>query len=115
MKKKSFLHHFQAPGHSDCMVYIFENGNERHVVFEDIGSGMSVTNATEQLAGEIVKEYKLDPEYCWFYETYRQFDHETFEEVDYTWVIKDGKWVASSPEWSEADNFKNIFLKYINK
>ena len=112
MKKKSFLHHFQAPSHSDCMVYVFENGDERHIVFEDIDSGMSVTNATEQLAGEIVNEYKLDPDYCWFYETYRQFDYETFEEVEYSWSKKDDFWVALNPIWKIADDFKNIFLKH---
>ena len=118
MKKRSFLHHFQSIGiRTDCcMVHIFENGNERHIVFEDIDGGMSVTNASEQIATEIVNEYKLDPDFCWFYETYQQFDYETFEEIEYNWVIGDKDvWTANSPVWKEDADFKNVFLKSIKK
>jgi len=114
---KSFLHHFRGFGihESDCMVHIIENDGKHFVLFEDIDSGTSVTNSSEQLAGEIVREYKLDPNNCRFFETYRQYDYDTFDEIEYTWkMLKLGEldmWHAKKPNWKPASEKKQLFSK----
>lgn len=96
---------------SKCMVYIKEVTNPRYgsttfVCFENMDEGTSITNASEQLASEIVQKYGLDPENTRFFETY---DREQIDEISYSWQDL----VASSPKWfpSEFDlahvfNFK---------
>jgi hypothetical protein len=118
--RKRFLHHFKGFGvnESDCFVYLLEDDGEYLILFEDIDSGTSVTNASEQIASEIVNDWKLDPENCRFFETYRQYDHETFDEIKYDWVsttkfTKDKPaliWMANNAKWTPALEEKKVFL-----
>jgi hypothetical protein len=99
------------------MVHMFEDDGDTFVIFEDIDSGTSVTNSSEQLASEIVNEYKLDKDNCRFFETYRQYDYETFDEIEYDWIcttkmIKDVSvtvWKAYYAKWKPAPQEKKIF------
>lgn len=87
---KHFKHNFRGYSvHlSVCNVYVHTEDDNHYVLFENIGEGTSVTNASEQLASEITKSLALDPEKCRFFETYREFDNDSFDEITYQW--KDG-------------------------
>lgn len=110
LKIKEFTHPFKPLFHreySTCYVRMYEVDGKTFILFEDIDGGLSVTNATEQLATEIVADNKLKSVDCRFFETYRQYDYETFDEITYTW--RDNK--AFNPVWKPAEEFRNIFLK----
>ena len=77
-----------------CGVYIIEEEGEIWIGFQNLGVGTSVTNASEQLATEIVEQEGLNPEICRFFEWYPEYDKEV-SEITYQW---DGK-VASNPQW----------------
>lgn len=105
-------HQFRGYGvfPSYCNVYIVNRGEYNYVLFEDLNDGTSVTNASEQLASEIVEDYDLDPTKCIFFETYSE-DLETFDEISYTWVNN----VAINPVWYPGkEEDKNIFLNEQN-
>lgn len=106
----NFVHTFKAQGRqsSSCFVKILSDDGEHMILFEDINSGMSVTNASEQLATEITEELQLNPDDCRFFETYQQYEYDTFDEVTYKW--KDGK--AYDASWKPApDEIKKTFLR----
>lgn len=110
MKIKEFTHPFKPPfrrDYSTCYIRTYEKDGKTFILFEDLGDGLSVTNAAEQLATELVEELKVKPEDCRFFETYREFDYESFDEITHTW--NDNK--ASKPVWKPAEEFKSIFLK----
>ena len=69
----SFIHTFKGFGNckSQCQVDIIEENGVKIVIFTDIGVGTSVTNASEQIATEIVNRLQLDPEATLFAERYR--------------------------------------------
>lgn len=111
--KKQFLHYFKGFGihPSHCYVKIFYDDGENFILFEDIDDGTSVTNASEQLASEIVNEYGFHPGDCRFFETYRQYDYETFDEITYHWESNDKGHVASNPSWKPGEQaLKDIFI-----
>jgi hypothetical protein len=102
---------------SRCNVMIFSDDGDHFICFENLGIGVSVTNASEMLATQIVAMQGFIPENCRFFETYREYDNETFDEIEYTWKSKagqDGKtyWEAQTPHWKPGQvEIKNIFLK----
>jgi len=120
-----FVHVFKGFGRvpSSCLVKIFSDDGETMICFIDLNDGTSVTNASEQLASEIVNEYHLDPYECKFFETYQQYDYETFDEIEYRWkkttgfknhgmVPVDFVWEAKEPDWRPADYyFKQLFTE----
>ena len=100
---------------SSCLIEMFNDDGETFICFVNTGDGTSVTNASEQLATEIVKEYGLDPENCRFFEVYKeynkydyQYDYDGFTEVTYTW--KNG--VAHDAQWKPAlEEIEKLFTK----
>lgn len=102
---QKFYHKFKGFGMnpSRILVKIFSDDGENLILFEDINEGTSVTNASEQLASEIVNKMGYDPEECSFFETYSQYNYEDFDEIKYTWSKKsDGTWKAENPEWKPS-------------
>ena len=95
---------------SECVVKMFNDDGEAYICFIDIGKGTSVTNASEQLASEIVNQFSLAPDDCQFFEVYEYND--SFDEIEYTWTSKGGVWKADGPEWKLGDNkIKDLFIK----
>lgn len=110
MKIKEFTHSFKPEYHRDystCYIRMYEENGKTFILFENLGDGLSVTNASEQLASEIVKDWKLNPVDCRFFETYREYEYETFDEITYTW--RDNK--AYNAFWKPAEHFKAKFIK----
>ena len=110
IKLKEFTHPFKPIFHqeySTCFIRMYNVDGKTFILFEDIDGGMSVTNASEQIASEIVEDWKLNPIDCRFFETYRQYDYDTFDEITYVWREKK----AYNPSWKPAEEFKSIFLK----
>ena len=69
-------------------------------IVSETGEGMSVTNAAEIIATEIVKRYGLDPERMLYIEHYSEAQRpkpygESYDLVTFTW---DGK-RARDPDW----------------
>lgn len=112
-----FYHEFKGFGihPSRIMVKIITEIDDTHLIlFEDIAQGTSVTNASEQLASEIVNKMGYNPEDCKFFETYRQYNYDSFDEIVYDWTYKsyEAVWVAKSPKWTlGAEKFRNALLK----
>ncbi|MVM28397.1 hypothetical protein GO755_00020 [Spirosoma sp. HMF4905] len=72
---------------------------------------MSVTNAAEQIATEVVRQYGLDPRRMLFVEHYPESyrpksEGESYDLVTFTW----GKYGAYSPTWRymPANEFNEI-------
>lgn len=110
---KDFIHEYKGFGRvpSKCRVKIFSDDGETLICFEDFGVGTSVTNASEQLATEIVDKFDLNPTDCRFFETYSQYNHDSFDEITYEWSSLHGQWVAKEPDWRPAsDEIKNLFI-----
>jgi len=105
---KTYIHKFRKWNfNSSCKVHIKKEGDITFIGFEDIGDGTSVTNASEDIATEIVAKEGLDPEKCRFFEFYPEFGGEV-DEISYTW--KSGK--AISPKWKRfCDADKNPFIE----
>lgn len=99
-----FQHEFKGFGRvpSTCFVKLISEDMGHSIYFEDLNHGTSVTNASEQLASEIVDMLNLDPEDCRFFETY---DRQQFDEITYIWEHKRNKWIAKEPTWSPADHY----------
>lgn len=107
---KRFIHSFKGFGHvpSSIRVKIFSDDGENFILFEDINDGTSVTNASEQLASEIVKREGFSPDSCRFFETYSQYNYDSIDEIEYTWLTKNSdfgpnEWVAKSPRWKPSE------------
>jgi hypothetical protein len=106
---KDYTHYFSGYGRvpSSCNVYIlnFPDG-EKWIGFENTGNGTSVTNASEQLATEIVKKELFHPEKCRFFEWYSEYEGDV-DEITYTWSNN----IASDPVWRRFCNAdKNPFI-----
>jgi hypothetical protein len=112
---QEFIHIFKGFGRvlSQCLVKIYSDDGETYVCFIDLGEGTSVTNASEQLATEVVNEYHLLPEDCRFFETYSQFDYDGFDEIEYKWEYINGEPVAKNPDWKPCneEQIKDLFIK----
>lgn len=107
---QEFQHEFKGFGihPSTCSVKVVSEDMRHVIYFEDLNHGTSVTNASEQLASEIVQLLNLSPEDCRFFETY---DGIEFDEISYDWDLKRGKWSASNPEWKPSETyFINLFI-----
>ena len=103
-------HSFKGFGriNSSCLIRIFSDDGETFICFIDIGNGTSVTNASEQLATEIIEKLRLFPGDCRFFETYRIYDYESIDEIEYTWegkIASSPMWKPSGPEIREMFNF----------
>lgn len=110
---QDFEHEYKGFGRvpSKCRVMIIKDENIHLICFEDLGYGTSVTNASEQLASEIVQKFNLDPKTCRFFETYEQYDNDTFDEIVYTWNLSHGNWIATKPDWIfSPDDIRTIFM-----
>lgn len=118
---QGFLYEFLGFGRipSKCAITIISDDGDRFIFFENIGEGTSVTNASEQLATEIVNKFGYYPGDCRFFETYRENDYDTVEEIEYQWSgisNQDGSikknWEAKNASWKPASEeivelFKN--------
>lgn len=103
---KTYQHHYKGFNvhPSICRVYIMEEEGEIWIGFQDLGIGTSVTNASEQLASEIVLKENLNPEICRFFEFYPGRE---VSEVTYQW----NGIVASSAQWKYfCSDQENPFL-----
>lgn len=101
---KRFIHSFKAIVPSSVRVRIFSDDGENFILFEDINDGTSVTNASEQLASEIVEREGFNPGDCRFFETYSQYNYDSIDEIEYTWkgnVARQPRWKPSEPEIRE--------------
>ena len=98
---KEFIHEFKGYGvhPSQCLVRMFTDDGDTFICFIDMGVGTSVTNASEQLATEMVNKFILRPEDCRFFETYRQYNYETFDEIEYSWWPDSSVWEARDAKW----------------
>jgi len=105
---KTFIHEYKGYGihPSRCKVYIRDVGTQTWVGFENMGEGTSVTNASEQLATEIVEKEFLSPQLCKFFEWYPEYDG-MVSEIEYRWKGPE----ASHAEWGYfCDAEDNPFL-----
>jgi len=89
---------------SKCRIFIKSVDDEIFIGFNDLGIGTSVTNASEQLATEIVQKYGFDFDKCIFFEWYN--NEESLDLIAYTW----NKNVASNPSWSPYKYDNPFFL-----
>lgn len=106
---KHFIHSFKGFGRvpSSIRVKIFSDDGENFILFEDINDGTSVTNASEQLASEIVEREGFNPGDCRFFETYSQYGYDSIDEIKYNWngkTAKNPQWSPSEPEIREMFN-----------
>lgn len=106
---QEFYHKFKGFGMnpSKINVRIFSDDGENFVLFIDINEGTSVTNASEQLATEIVEKMNFNPQDCRFFETYSQYNYEDIDEIEYTWkglIAENPQWKPSDPEIREMFN-----------
>lgn len=118
----SFIHEFKGYDiHPSCCLIKIISEKEHHLIcFIDNNNGTSVTNASEQLASEIVEKMGYDPINCRFFETYSQYDYDTFDEITYEWsYVSDTDHLgdeyymfkAKKPQWKPAlDAIKELFL-----
>jgi len=109
---ETFVHEFKGFGRvpSRCLVKIISENDKHFILFEDINEGTSVTNASEQLASEIVSLMGYEPEDCKFFETYKQYDYDTFDEIIYEWSFDEYTWEASKPNWMPGhEDIKHLF------
>ena len=101
---------------SQCNVMIFSDDDDHFICFENLGIRVSVTNASEMLATQIVAKYGFEPQDCRFFETYREYDNETFDEIEYTWKqirSQNGKiyWEAKYPKRKPSPEYiRNMFI-----
>ena len=109
---KTYIHEFKKYGPpSQCRVYILEKEGYTWVGFENMGTGLSVTNASELLASQIVDKENLDPEKCRFFEWYSEYEGDV-DQVFYHW--DDRK--ASEVHWRYfCDAKNNPFIGHIQE
>ena len=114
MKTQDFEHEFIAPNgvRSRCRVAIIEDDGDKLILFEDIAIGMSVTNASELIATQIVNKFNYHPSDCRFFETYREYNYDSLDEIEYDWKLNERtqKWEARYPKWSSAEKLREIIL-----
>jgi hypothetical protein len=110
---EEFIHEYRGYNihPSKCQVRIYTDDGETMICFIDLGVGTSVTNCSEQLAQEIVNKHNLRPQDCRFFETYEQYEFDTFDEIEYEWTLDQDHWEAKSPKWKPVsdDKIKNLF------
>ena len=117
--KKEFMHPFKSWNNilTTCLVKMWSDDGETFICFINLGNGVSVTNASEQLATEITNEYNLDPRECRFFETYQEYNYDNFDEIEYVWEQSKtentkNKWNATRPKWKPASiELKKLFTE----
>lgn len=87
--------------HSQCYVQIWDDGAQNIVLFEDLGNGTSVTNASEHIAN-VVRKFLTHPEKTRFFETYRS-DFNDVDEVSYKTTDP-----YDQPSWKHISDFKSL-------
>lgn len=105
----SYKHQYKGYGvhPSECLIKIVRE-DLTYILFEDLGIGTSVTNASEQLATEIVKTEGLDESKCRFFETYNyDSQNNDIDEITYEWNNKKAK----NPKWNHIKD-KEIYKKF---
>ena len=112
---QEFVHNFLGENgvRSRCIVKIFSDDGEHFILFENMGIGVSVTNASELLASQIVEKFHYNPGDCRFFETYQEYDYETIDEIEYSWSyngIREG-WIARNANWKPAEDLRNYFFE----
>ncbi|KAB7726488.1 hypothetical protein F5984_24545 [Rudanella paleaurantiibacter] len=116
MNKEQFTLEYKAPNRfpSTCFITVYRD--IPLVIASETGVGMSVTNAAELIATEVVNRCKLDPVRLLFVEHYPESQRpkpygESFDLVTFTW---DGT-TARNPDWRNLpnDEFEQI-LQAIN-
>ena len=103
------IHHYQHPTtHVDgahCRLRIYDNDAGAVVILSELAdnTGISVTNAAEELATEIARLHRLTPDTTTWIEhydrnSYRHADdmQETFDDITFTW--RNG--AAHAPQWT---------------
>ena len=112
---QEFIHEYKGYGvhPSECIVRMYTDDGDTFICFVDLDKGTSVTNATEQLAAEIVNKFRLKPEDCRFFETYKQYGYSTLDEIEYKWWPDLAHWVAREPKWHQVidENLINVFTE----
>ena len=91
---------------SECRITIYRQSGI--VIATDIDKGMSVTNACEQIANEVVKQYDVNPQRMIFIEQYRPGRaDQTTDLVQFDFV--DGK-ALRYPRWTyiSPDDFNKM-------
>lgn len=108
---QQFIHEFHWLGRrfvSRCQVDIFKKNDDTLVLFTDLGDGTSVTNASEQIATEIMKLKNLDPNKTLWAECYSEdftnpkppFNEKyPFDQITYEFI--DGE--LRHPEWRNME------------
>lgn len=109
--EQEFIHYFKGYGRvpSSCIVRTQVKDGKTLFWFIDIDDGTSVTNASEQLATEMVNKFSLQPEDCRFFESYECYDHDSFDEIKYAWEEVGDKWSAELPKWIPCEDIKDTF------
>lgn len=122
--KLSITHDFLGCGAwaSTCNIHINSKDGINYILFEDLNEGISVTNASEQLAENAISIFDLHPKDCRFFEIYSK-NFKMFDEIEYTWKeieCKDYKdmsyfvFNASNPKWIPAKKeVKQLFIDMI--
>ena len=101
---------------SKCNIHTFQRDDKFIFVFEDLGEGTSVTNASEELASFVVNSMSLKPEECRFFERYpANIMDDTFDEVTYEWEKIGDKYEASDPDWNDNDLMRKEFFNEMKK
>jgi hypothetical protein len=111
---QEFYHEYRGFGRvpSRCLVKISSDNDKHLILFEDINEGTSVTNASEQIASEIVNKMSYDPDNCRFFETYAQYNYDTFDEILYRWTFDNHEFIAAKPNWIPGDkDIEKILIK----
>lgn len=99
---KNYIYNFLGFGMhpSSCRIHRIQKGDKTFVIFEDLGIGTSVTNASEDIAKDAVKEWGLDPESVIFLEWYPE-NGPVLDRITYTWERGSPK----NPIWSPFTGF----------
>lgn len=101
-----FKHRYTAANgiKSSCNVKLYSDDGENFVLFINTGDGISVTNASEQLATEIISKTGFNISDTRFFETYSEYDFVNLDEIKYIWEDKvaiRATWFPSDPEIRE--------------
>jgi len=92
---------------ASCGLRIVRDGEQTVVVLTELpdNPGMSVTNAAEEIATQVRREFGLDPDQTRWIEHYPKWQHHIhrqlhtessiYDEIIYTWI----DYEATQPEW----------------
>lgn len=119
--QKQFRHYYKAKNFglennlSSCMVTVFRKEDQTLVILQDVGHGTSVTNASEQIATEIMNLENLDFEKTAWVECYPYYGGDwDVDAIKYHFNRAADELTA--PEWRPLRNeiiisFLRTFLK----